>query len=85
MSVILDIKVLRVYRNDVGKRDIKNHNYFESSDFNDFNEIGREKIACKNFTRPEDKILVNEIKQHITVNDHENIVKFLGITACKIY
>ncbi|RIB07242.1 kinase-like domain-containing protein [Gigaspora rosea] len=71
--------------------DIQVHDY---SGFGNFNEVGKgshsvvysaeyygEKIACKKFTRPEDKVLVNELKQHITVNNHENIIKFLGITA----
>ncbi|CAG8664962.1 28285_t:CDS:2, partial [Gigaspora margarita] len=58
--------------------DIQTHNYVE---FSDFNEICIEKIALKEFTRHEDRILVNELKRHIKVNNHENIIKFLGITA----
>ncbi|CAG8575675.1 25976_t:CDS:2 [Dentiscutata erythropus] len=71
---------------------IKNYDY---SKFSDFIELGRgshsvvysaeycgEKIACKKFTRPEDKILVNEIKQHITIDNNENIIEVLGITEC---
>ncbi|KAF0541163.1 kinase-like protein [Gigaspora margarita] len=38
-------------------------------------------VAVKEFLRLEDKILVNELKRHIMVNNHENIIKFLGITA----
>ncbi|CAG8829980.1 40729_t:CDS:2, partial [Gigaspora margarita] len=74
------------------RRDIQIYNYV---DFSDFNEIGRgnhnvvysaeyrgEIIAFKEFTKREDKIiLVNELKRHIMVNNHENIIKFLGITA----
>ncbi|CAG8637520.1 41385_t:CDS:2, partial [Gigaspora margarita] len=71
--------------------DIQVHDY---SGFRNFNEVGRgshsvvysaeyhgEKIACKKFIRLEDKVLVNELKQHITVNNNENIIKFFGITA----
>ncbi|KAF0552281.1 kinase-like protein [Gigaspora margarita] len=71
--------------------DIQVHDY---SGFRNFNEVGKgshsvvysaeyrgEKIACKKFTRSEDKVLVNELKQRITVNNHENIIKFLGITS----
>ncbi|CAG8516547.1 4256_t:CDS:2 [Dentiscutata erythropus] len=63
---------------------IKNYDY---SKFCDFIELGRgsysivysadyrgKKIACKK----------SEFKQH-NENNHENIVKFLGSTACKIY
>ncbi|CAG8627841.1 22766_t:CDS:2 [Cetraspora pellucida] len=67
---------------------------FDYSEFGDINQIGKGshsivfsaecrgiKIALKKFTRHENKILVNELKQHITVNCHENIIKLLGITT----
>ncbi|KAF0541169.1 kinase-like protein [Gigaspora margarita] len=75
----------------LNKGEIKYFNYYE---FNDIKEIDRgsygdvytakyrgEKITFKKFTKSKCKILVNEIKQHIIVNNHDNVIKFLGITA----
>ncbi|RIB03514.1 kinase-like domain-containing protein [Gigaspora rosea] len=73
----------------LNKGEIKNFNYYE---FHDIKEIGRgsysdvytakyhgERIAFKKFSKLKYKILVNEIKQHIIVNHHDNVIKFLGI------
>ncbi|KAF0541165.1 kinase-like protein [Gigaspora margarita] len=67
---------------------------FDYSEFSDVNEIGRgsytvvysteyrgAKIAIKKFIRSKDKILANELKQRFKVNNHENIIKFLGIAV----
>ncbi|CAG8614298.1 12704_t:CDS:2, partial [Gigaspora margarita] len=65
---------------------------FDYSEFNDVNEIGSytvvystdyrgTKIAIKKFIRSKDKILANELKQRFKVNNHENIIKFLGIAV----
>ncbi|RIB27627.1 kinase-like domain-containing protein [Gigaspora rosea] len=66
---------------------------FEYSGFNNLREIGHggygvvysadygdQKVALKQFTQNSIKNIANEIKQIYTVNNHENINRFHGIT-----
>ncbi|CAG8751644.1 5576_t:CDS:2, partial [Racocetra persica] len=63
------------------------------SEFSEINEIGRgghgtvysaeyggTKIAIKDLRHTDIRTIVNELKQHMTVNDNENFIRFLGIT-----
>ncbi|CAG8599208.1 21903_t:CDS:2 [Gigaspora margarita] len=65
-------------------------------EFNEINEIGRgghgvvysaeyrgEKIVYKELKNNTIRTIVNELKQHVAVNNSENVIKFLGITIGK--
>ncbi|CAG8586471.1 3513_t:CDS:2 [Gigaspora margarita] len=68
----------------------------DHSKFRDINEIGRgghgvvfsaeycgENIVFKELKNNKIRTIVNELKQHVTVNNSENVIRFLGITIGK--